>query len=146
MFYYYPSPQASQYIREKNDLDAFIPKQPSTNIKYNAPVDFLELRKRELKNLELEKEREQVREARERERLVEEEKLRQQRERDRKILEQEKANLEPVLTSPGPESKQQQKSPVQKSPPRQQQQPEPVLPKMPEFGRAKYSFHPQGPG
>jgi len=136
-------------MHEKNANDTFVPKNPTTNIKYNAPVDFLELRKRELKNLELEKEREQIREARERERLAEEERLRKQKERDRKAVEQQMADLEPILTSPtvktSPDSRDQPKSPTQKSPPKQPE-PEPEPPKLPEFGRAKYSFHPQGPG
>ncbi|XP_066932495.1 sorbin and SH3 domain-containing protein 1 homolog isoform X2 [Clytia hemisphaerica] len=137
--------QASQYHHEKSNSDTYVAPQPNTNIKYNAPVDFLELRKRELKNLELEKEREEIRQARERERLEEEERLRKQKENDRMIIAREQQNLEPVLTSPGPDTKQ-QRSPIQKTPPRKE--PEPLLepPKLPEFGRAKYSFHPQGPG
>ena len=86
--------------------------------------------------------------------------MKRQREIDRKVVQQERGNLEPVLTSPGPGSKD-SRSPViepqlqqnsvhqqQHAPPAAEpEEPEPMdAPRLPEFGRAKYSFHPQGPG
>ena len=80
--------------------------------------------------------------------------MKRQRDIDRKVVQQERNNLEPVLTSPGPASKDGVNAAVTTTPPKQEQQqhytppkPEPLdMPRLPEYGRAKYSFHPQGPG
>ena len=91
----------------------------------------------------MENEREQIRQARERERLAEEERLKKQREIEKQAV-ATSMNTEPVLTSPSQKSPPNNKS-SQRIPPTHIDI-EPDEPQLPEYGRAKYSFHPQGQG
>lgn len=153
--------QTYSYLQQEKEKGHFIAKQPSINTEYNKPPDFLELRKLELKNRELEKEREELREKRERERTMEEEKLKRQAEEDRLRIakEQERIRAEDErerqriaekerLRKAEEERLRKMEEDILKS----QDEVDQILAKTEEqikiekYGRAKYSFHPQGVG
>lgn len=167
-----PSASSASLRKEPTPNKSFINKSEpiiqasNATVAYNAPPDFLELRKQELKNKDVEKERESVRQIRERERLAEEEKFKKKQDLEKKRYEEErKLGLENTLITPM-EIAPVQSAPVHSEPTqshRQKEERKPLthldiskeleeltkevenlLPS--QYARAKYAFHPQGPG
>ncbi|XP_047144927.1 sorbin and SH3 domain-containing protein 1 homolog isoform X2 [Hydra vulgaris] len=125
-----------------------ISKPSSVNIEYNNPPDFFELRKQELKNKEIEQEREMLREMREKERLQEEERLRKQKELDRlRVQAEEKKQKEKELEIKRIEEERKKLEYERKLAEEKKRLAEEERLKLPyQFAQAKYSFSPEGPG